>query len=65
LQRIEPRADQESVWDYPRPPRVEPVPERIRAVAEGVDVASSADALRVLETKIVGPFKGEPGTSGW
>jgi hypothetical protein len=27
--RIEPGPGQESVWDYPRPPRVEAVPERI------------------------------------
>lgn len=40
----------ESVWDYPRPPRVEPVPERIRVVVDGVTVAESTDAMRVLET---------------
>jgi uncharacterized protein (DUF427 family) len=49
-QRIEPGPGQESVWDYPRPPRVEPVPERIRVVVGSVDVASSVQALRVLET---------------
>jgi uncharacterized protein (DUF427 family) len=38
------------VWDYPRPPRVEPVPERIRVVAGGIVVADSTRALRVLET---------------
>jgi uncharacterized protein (DUF427 family) len=48
--RIEPGPGQESVWDYPRPPRVEPVPERIRVVVDGVDIASSSRALRVLET---------------
>lgn len=48
--RIEPGPGQESVWDYPRPPRVEAVPERIRVVAGGTDIASSARALRVLET---------------
>src|SRR5436305_6204516 len=50
LQRIERGPGQESVWDYLRPPRVEPVPERIRVVVDGVDVANSVDALRVLET---------------
>ena len=49
-QRIEPGPGQESVWDYPRPPRVEPVPERIRVVVDGMNVADSTDALRVLET---------------
>lgn len=40
----------ESVWDYPRPPRLEPVPERIRVVVEGVTIADSRRAYRVLET---------------
>lgn len=29
MQREDPGPGQESVWDYPRPPRLEPVPERI------------------------------------
>ena len=29
MRREEPGPGQESVWDYPRPPRLEPVPERI------------------------------------
>jgi uncharacterized protein (DUF427 family) len=41
---------QESVWDYPRPPRVEPVPERIRIVFNGEMIADSRRAYRVLET---------------
>ena len=49
-QRVEPGPGQESVWDYPRPPRVEPVPERIRVVVEGVEIANSVRAKRVLET---------------
>ncbi|MDQ3493526.1 MAG: DUF427 domain-containing protein [Chloroflexota bacterium] len=43
-------AGQESVWDYPRPPRVEPVSERIRVVLGGRTLADSTRALRVLET---------------
>jgi uncharacterized protein (DUF427 family) len=38
------------VWDYPRPPRVEPVTKRIRVVVDGVTIADSTHALRVLET---------------
>ena len=41
---------QESVWDYPRPPRVEPVPERIRVIVDGRPLANSVRAVRVLET---------------
>ena len=48
--RVEPGPGQESVWDYPRPPRVEAVPERVSVVVDGVDVASSSSAVRVLET---------------
>jgi uncharacterized protein (DUF427 family) len=47
---VVPGPGQESVWDYPRPPRVEPVSERIRIVVGGVRIADSARGLRVLET---------------
>jgi uncharacterized protein (DUF427 family) len=40
----------ESVWDYPRPPRVEPVAQRIRVVFGGETIVDSARAVRVLET---------------
>jgi uncharacterized protein (DUF427 family) len=49
-ERVIPGPGQESVWDYPRPPRVEPVPERIRVVVDGVTIADTTRALRVLET---------------
>jgi uncharacterized protein (DUF427 family) len=41
---------QESVWDYPRPPRVEPSAERVEVWLGGVPVAASTRSLRVLET---------------
>ncbi|HXH88782.1 MAG TPA: DUF427 domain-containing protein [Gaiellaceae bacterium] len=40
----------ESVHDYPRPPRLEPVSHRIRVVLGGVVVAETVRAQRVLET---------------
>jgi uncharacterized protein (DUF427 family) len=40
----------ESVWDYPRPPRVEPSTRRIRVVLGDVTVADTSRAFRVLET---------------
>ena len=40
----------ESVWDYPRPPRLEPVPEPLQIVHCGVIVASTRRGFRVLET---------------
>ncbi|QNN52989.1 DUF427 domain-containing protein [Nocardioides mesophilus] len=45
-----PGPGQESVWDYPRPPRLEPEPARVEVVLGGVVVASTTAALRVLET---------------
>ena len=45
-----PGPGQESVWDYPRPPRVEPSGERVEVWLGGVRVAASERALRVLET---------------
>jgi uncharacterized protein (DUF427 family) len=41
---------QESVWDYPRPPRLEPVTARLRVVLGGRTIADSQGAYRVLET---------------
>lgn len=40
----------ESVWDYPRPPRVERDDRRVRVVLGEVVVADTTRALRVLET---------------
>ena len=40
----------ESVWDYPRPPRLEAAGARIRVVDGGRVLADSTEALRVLET---------------
>src|SRR3954447_11738000 len=40
----------ESVWDYPRPPRIEASARRVRVVLGGGIVAETARAHRVLET---------------
>jgi uncharacterized protein (DUF427 family) len=40
----------ESVWDYPRPPRLEKTERRIRVVHGGVTIVDTTAALRVLET---------------
>ena len=48
--RIVPAPGQESVWDYPRPPRVEAVTKRIRIELAGVVIVDTERALRVLET---------------
>jgi uncharacterized protein (DUF427 family) len=43
-------ATPESVWDYPRPPRVEASPKLVRVVLGGGAIAESRRAHRVLET---------------
>ncbi len=40
----------ESVWDYPRPPRVEPLDRRVRVALGGETIVDVPGALRVLET---------------
>lgn len=47
---IPPGPGQESVWDYPRPPRLERVNKHIRIIFNGVTIADSHNAYRVLET---------------
>jgi uncharacterized protein (DUF427 family) len=47
---VEPGPGQESVWDYPRPPRVEAVSKRIVVVFSGVTIADTVASKRVLET---------------
>src|SRR3954454_7081265 len=44
------RRAKESVWDYPRPPRVEALDRHVRVELGGETIAESDRALRVLET---------------
>ena len=48
--KIKPGPGQESVWDYPRPPRVEDSARRVRVIFNGVTIADTHRAKRVLET---------------
>ncbi|KQO65333.1 hypothetical protein ASF23_03235 [Curtobacterium sp. Leaf261] len=47
---MEPGPGQESVWDYPRPPRVERSSERVVVRLGGTVIADTTDSVRVLET---------------
>ena len=47
---VAPGSGQESVWDYPRPPVVEPTRRRLRVEYAGIVVAETVRGLRVLET---------------
>lgn len=72
---IPPGPGQESVWDYPRPPRLDPTPAHVVVVLGGVTVLDTRRALRVLETShpptyylpladaLAGAFRPAPGGS--
>lgn len=47
---IPPKPGEESVWDYPRPPRVEETSERVTVRLGGRVIAQTTEAVRVLET---------------
>ncbi len=48
--RIVPGPGQESVWNYPRPPKLEDSGKHIQVVFNGVTIADTRRAKRVLET---------------
>jgi uncharacterized protein (DUF427 family) len=50
LTPIPPAPGQESVWDYPRPPRLEPTPKHLQIIFNTVVIADTKRADRVLET---------------
>ncbi len=45
-----PGPGQESVWDYPRPPRLEPDAREVVVAWDGIEIARTRRALRLLET---------------
>lgn len=50
MKRIEPKAGQESVWDYPRPPQLERANKHLKIIFNGEIIAETNRAFRVLET---------------
>ncbi len=50
MKRIEPKAGQESVWDYPRPPKLELTNKHLKIIFNGEIIAETNRAFRVLET---------------
>ena len=52
MRREMPGPGQESVWDYPRPPRLERTDRRIRVVFAGETIVDTTAAWRVLETSL-------------
>ena len=49
-QQTEPGPGQESVWDYPGPPRLEKPARHVQVVFDGEVIADTRRASRVLET---------------
>jgi uncharacterized protein (DUF427 family) len=47
---VTPGPGQESVWDYPRPPRVEVMNQRVTITRRGKVLVDTTDVVRVLET---------------
>ena len=50
MKRIEPKTGQESVWDYPRPPRLESTNMHLKIIFSGETIVETTGAFRVLET---------------
>jgi len=50
ISKVVPQLGQESVWDYPRPPRLESINAHIEIIFNGVKIATTKGAYRVLET---------------
>jgi len=50
MQKIEPGPGQESVWDYPRPPKLEDSKKSVSVIFNGEKIAGSDRSKRVLET---------------
>ena len=48
--RVEPGPGQESVWDYPRPPRLEDSTKHIEVIFNGTKIVDTHRAKRILET---------------
>lgn len=48
--RIQPKPGQESVWDYPRPPLMEPTTKHLKVLFKGYTIAETNRAYRILET---------------
>jgi uncharacterized protein (DUF427 family) len=47
---IKPKPGQESVWDYPRPPRLEPTAKHLKIIFGSEIIAETTRGFRVLET---------------
>lgn len=67
IDRAEPGPGQESVWDYPRPPRREPTTRHIVVALAGAAVVGNEGTFYGgwITSDVVGPFKGGAGSAHW
>jgi len=61
IEKIKPGPSQESVWDYPRPPKVDICKKTVRVLLNGIIVAEADSAIRVMETSHPPVFYIDPG----
>jgi|AntRauTorckE6833_2_1112554.scaffolds.fasta_scaffold00001_27 uncharacterized protein (DUF427 family) len=47
---VKPKEGQESVWDYPRPPKIDPDDREVLVIFANKIIARSTRAIRILET---------------
>ena len=52
INKVTPGPGQESVWDYPRPPRLEDSSKRIQVIFNGLTIADSRRAKRFWKQAI-------------
>ena len=50
MKKIKPKKGQESVWDYPRPPKLEATNKHLIVEFDGIQIVATNAAFRVLET---------------
>ena len=62
---IEPGPGQESVWDYPRPPRIETDHRTVRVLDGETEIACSENAVRMCETASPPTFYLPPADIDW
>ena len=60
-----PGPGQESVWDYPRPPKLAPDGRRVDVIYGDLQIASSGSCYRVLETASPPTFYIPPADIAW
>ncbi|WP_299452616.1 DUF427 domain-containing protein [uncultured Microscilla sp.] len=50
MKKITPKPGQESVWDYPRPPKLENTNKTLRVIYNDTVIAQTNQGMRILET---------------